>query len=363
VVNKSLTLRGEEAATTIVQAAATAPTMAIGRVFTIPRGVTTTIRGLTIRYGGIGGQGYPPAYGGGLHNGGTLTLTHSTVSDNFAFTAGGGLHNGGTLTLTHSTVSGNVAAIGGLYNNGTLTLTHSLVANHPIGADCRNGSDSSIISKGYNVDSDGSCQLTAPTDRPGVNPLVGPLQDNGGATLTHALLPGSPAIDAIPWGTNGCGTTLISDQRWQARPQPASGACDIGAYEVEVARQPLSAWVTGLMPHTAVCENVTTGQAVTLSAPVSPWDCEAAGLAVRSGDVVALRVRGPVTQSAADVGGAVVGMAPNSGGCTNRTTGQQVKFEALFQGERGATAASCVAAGLTVQPGDQVQLRVQGVAE
>jgi hypothetical protein len=130
-----------------------------------------------------------------------------------------------------------------------------------------------------------------------------------------------------------------------------------------VAGQPLSAWVTGVTPHTVVCKNVTTGQAVTLSAPVSPWDCEAAGLAVRSGDVVALRVRGPVTQSAADVGGAVVGMAPNSGGCTNRTTGQQVKFQALFQGEPGATAASCLAAGLIVQPGDTVQMRVQGVAE
>jgi hypothetical protein len=134
------------------------------------------------------------------------------------------------------------------------------VANHPIGGDCRNRSDSSIISKGYNVDSDGSCQLTAPTDRPGVDPQLGPLQDNGGATLTHALLPGSPAIDAIPWGTNGCGTTLISDQRGQARPQPASGACDIGAYEVEVAGQPLSAWVTSLTPSTAVLRTSPPGK-------------------------------------------------------------------------------------------------------
>jgi len=59
-----------------------------------------------------------------------------------------------------------------------------------------------------------------------------------------------------------------------------------------------------------------------------------------------------------------VGMAPpNGGGCTNRTTGQQVKFQALFQGMPGATAASCVAAGLVVQPGDSVQLHVAGAAE
>jgi hypothetical protein len=181
--------------------------------------------------------------------------------------------------------------------------------------------------------------------------------------LTHALRPGSPALDAIPWGTNGCGTTLISDQRWQARLQPAGGACDIGAYEVAVAGQPLAAWVAGVSPHTAVCENITTGQAVTLHDPTSPWDCGAAGLAVSPGDEVVLRVHGPVEAGATDVGGAVVGMAPSSGGCTNRTTGQEAPFEALFQGERGATAASCTAAGLVIQPGDQVQIHTRGVAE
>jgi hypothetical protein len=75
--------------------------------------------------------------------------------------------------------------------------------------------------------------------------------------------------------------------------------------------------------------------------------------------VVALRVRGPVKQSAADVGGAVVGVAPSRGGCTNLTTGQQVKFQHMV----GATAASCVAAGLVVQPGDDVQMSAQGEAE
>jgi hypothetical protein len=102
---------------------------------------------------------------------------------------------------------------------------------------------------------------------------------------------------------------------------------------------------------------------VTLQAPASPWDCEAAGLVVTSGDQVVLRVQGPVQQGATDVGGAVTGMAPTSGGCLNRTTGQEAPFEALFQGQRGATAASCGAAGLVVQPGDEVQLRVRGAAE
>ena len=149
----------------------------------------------------------------------------------------------------------------------------------------------------------------------------------------------------------------------RAWPQPAGGACDIGAYEVEVARQALSGWVTGLTPHPVTCQNITTRQMVTLSAPTLPWDCEAAGLRVHSGDQVRLRVQGPVKQGVTDVGGAVTGMAPTSGGCTSLITGQQVKFQALFQGEPGATAASCVAAGLVRQPGNSVQMRMPGVAE
>jgi hypothetical protein len=171
-----------------------------------------------------------------------------------------------------------------------------------------------------------------------VDPLLGPLQKNGG-------------------------TTLIGDQRWQARPQALGGHCDIGAYEVAVAGQALSGWVTGLTPQTVLCKNVTTGHTVTISSQAQAWDCEAAGLAVTPGDQVAQRVQGPVAVGATDVGGTVTGMAPSGGGCTNLTTGQQVPFQALFQGMQGATAASCVVAGLVVHAGDTIQINVQGVAE
>jgi hypothetical protein len=53
-----------------------------------------------------------------------------------------------------------------------------------------------VASGGHNIDSDGSRGLTAAGDMPNTDPLLGPLADNGGPTLTHALLPGSPAIDA-----------------------------------------------------------------------------------------------------------------------------------------------------------------------
>src|SRR5262249_29732227 len=133
----------------------------------------------------------------------------------------------------------------------------------------------------------------------------------------------------------------------------------IGAYEVEVAGQPLSGWVTGLTPETVSCKDVTTGQVVTLNDPATSWDCEAAGIAITSGDQVSMRAQGPVEQGATDVGGAVTGMTPSSGGCTNLTTGQSVTFQHMV----GATAGSCVAAGLMVHPGDQVQMSVAGAAE
>jgi hypothetical protein len=63
-------------------------------------------------------------------------------------------------------------------------------------------------------------------DQPSTDPLVGPLADNGGPTLTHALLEGSPAIDA---GDDSVCPAV--DQRGIARPQGA--ACDVGSYEQE----------------------------------------------------------------------------------------------------------------------------------
>jgi hypothetical protein len=72
-----------------------------------------------------------------------------------------------------------------------------------------------------------------------------------------------------------------------------------------------------------------------------------------------MSVRGTVEAGATDVGGAVTGMAPTSGGCTNFTTGQSVKFQRMA----GATVGSCVAGGRVVHAGDTVQMSVQGSAE
>ena len=74
-------------------------------------------------------------------------------------------------------------------------------------------------------------------DQLSADPKLGALADNGGPTRTHALLSGSPAMDAIPQGTNGCGTTFAEDQRGVDRPQDGdangTAACDIGPFELE----------------------------------------------------------------------------------------------------------------------------------
>ena len=192
------------------------------RVFSVAEGVTAELRGFTVTRGSS-------THGSGVLNDGTLTLTNSTVSGNTAvaleFPGGGGIYNDGTLTLTNSTVSGNSGTFGGgIFNGGTLTLTNSVVDG-----DC---SSDSTTSNGYNIESPGdTCGFDQATDQVNVTEgqlNLGPLQDNGGPTETHALLfPGSVAIDVIP--ADMCEVT--EDQRGE--PRPGGTMCDVGAFEVQ----------------------------------------------------------------------------------------------------------------------------------
>jgi predicted outer membrane repeat protein len=95
--------------------------------------------------------------------------------------------------------------------------------------------NSTFTSLGYNLSNhDGSGLLNQPTDLINTDPMLGPMQNNGGPTFTCALLPGSPAIDCIP-GTPGVDFPT-TDQRGIARPQGAKA--DIGAFEAMVINQP-----------------------------------------------------------------------------------------------------------------------------
>jgi hypothetical protein len=207
---------------------------------------TTTTPFLTLTNSTVSGN--VASLGGGLENFGTLALTNSTVSGNTASLGGGLINDGnGILTLTNVTMSGNTASCtsgcgsgpgGGLANGSFIappTLMNTIIANNT-GGNC----SVPLAPGGHNLDSGNTCGFTGPGDLRNIDPLLGPLANNGGPTQTHALLPGSPAIDA---GSPDC-PPPATDQRGVSRPQGA--ACDIGAFEfgpVEVAAQ---AFVTRL---------------------------------------------------------------------------------------------------------------------
>ena len=210
------------------------------------------------------------AEGGGIFNAGTLTVTNSTVSSNRAASFGGGIgSSGGKLTLLNNTLSGNqvTGTVGGggaldLYaganatilnctvvsntagtvsrsgiflesNAGPLTIENSIVANNGLTNNLAI-SGTAFTSLGYNLTNSGAgTPFTTTGDLIDTNPLLGPLQNNGGSSWTHALLPGSPAIDRIPFGVNGCGISITTDQRGQPRPGTFTRVCDIGAYEAQ----------------------------------------------------------------------------------------------------------------------------------
>ncbi|MEB3336634.1 MAG: CHAT domain-containing protein, partial [Leptolyngbyaceae bacterium] len=177
---------------------------------------------------------FAATHGGGISNFISLMLTNSTVSGNSASNHGGGISNYTSLTLTNSTVTGNSASErgGGISNYGTLTLTNSIVAGNI--APSINGmeiwNDATFLSNGVNLfGTNGNSGIVGATPAAtdivptvGINSILAPLGNNGGPTQTHALLPGSPAIDA-----SGAGATS-TDQRGEA----AVGVRDIGAYEL-----------------------------------------------------------------------------------------------------------------------------------
>ena len=176
------------------------------------------------------------AAGGGIYNGGTLTLYNSTVSGNTAGPGaqGSGIYSGGTAVIRSSTLANNGTAIGaGIY--GTANLENTIVVNGISSTNC----GGAVTSSGYNLSNDGNCNFTNAGDLNNTDPLLGPLQYNGGPTQTMALPVGSPAVDA--GNPNGCadglGHLLKTDQRGKARPDAEDGVgCDIGAYEFQAAQ-------------------------------------------------------------------------------------------------------------------------------
>jgi len=172
-------------------------------------------------------------------NSGSAEILNSTISANRAGFIGGGdssrdsrgvISNEGLMTIMSSTIAGNTDPVflnRQIGNSGELQLSNTIISGIGSGEEC--GGDAPIISQGYNVHTDGTCGNATQTDIPFGNPGLFGLAGNGGLGKTHALQPGSDAIDA---GNCNNGATSI-DQRQVSRPQ--GNGCDIGAFELEMS--------------------------------------------------------------------------------------------------------------------------------
>ena len=210
--------------------------------------------------------GQDPGYGGGIHTDGgkypgTVTITNSTISGNSAFYGGGGLASGFSaltivnstissnsvddpndgygggiaagggvvppaLTITNSTVSGNSAATCGGVCGGTVEIANTILNENASG-----NIVGTVTSLGYNICSDnGGGLLNGPGDQINTDPLLGPLQDNGGPTLTHLPSPGSPAIDG---GDPSFNRPPYHDQRGACFYRVFGRRIDVGSVETQ----------------------------------------------------------------------------------------------------------------------------------
>jgi hypothetical protein len=238
-------------------------------------GGTLTIQNTTISENTMPGGGE----GGGVYNTGSLTAINSTIRGNTGST-GGGIF--GVAQIINCTISGNSATFegGGIYGNGYIsnctisgnmtTVGHSrgggisgagIITNSTfsdnksingsgicalgavqLGDTILNSGASifvlggTVTSHGYNVSyDDGGGFLTGPGDQINTDPMLGPLQNNGGPTFTHALLPGSPAIDA---GDPSFTPPPYYDQRGPVFWRVRNGRIDSGSFEVQAGTTP-----------------------------------------------------------------------------------------------------------------------------
>jgi hypothetical protein len=190
--------------------------------------------------GAGGGNGNWPGSGGGIEACGTVTISNSTISGNSVSGRdfkepglGGGIYAVGTVTISNSTLSDNLVLNYGnggcIWNGETVEIGNTILnSGQP---DNIFSSFGTVTSKGYNLSSDnGGGYLNGLGDQINTDPLLGPLQDNGGPTLTYALLPGSPAIDA---GDPSFTPPPVYDQRGAPFVRVFNDRIDIGSFEVQ----------------------------------------------------------------------------------------------------------------------------------
>ncbi len=287
-------------------------------------------------------SGNTAATGGGLMNSfmSNATLTGSTISDNTAQFGGGigTLFGSGVVTLRNSTVSGNRASVsggginvsandivnlrnvtvtanrataladgGGIAGSGTVNLRNSVIAgNIDTGGEAPDCSGT-LFSQGYNLLGDNTaCTFTATTgDQVGdalgpIDPLLGPLADNGGTTRTHILVPGSPLLNAANAALPGSGGSACEGNDQRGTNRLLGVPCDIGAVETIFADLDISMsgsllpvlpgsttdyaiTLTNIGPDTAyniVLADTLPGGAAYVSASGTGWTCTGSGTLV-----------------------------------------------------------------------------------
>jgi CSLREA domain-containing protein len=202
----------------------------------------TTITGST--FSGNQGQ-FGGAIWANVASGQQVSIANSTVSGNSTLAGGkgGGVYansgNDGTIALINVTIAGNTASGdgGGIANDGPgpFNIGSTLIGNNSAsgtGPDCAAASGAAALDAlGNNlIEQPAGCVIGGTTtgDITGIDPNLGPLANNGGPTLTHALLIGSPAIDG---GPATCAAAPVNGVDQRGQPRPGGAKCDIGAYE------------------------------------------------------------------------------------------------------------------------------------
>jgi hypothetical protein len=220
-------------------------------------------------YGGDGGRGGNggSGFGGICDTSGLLRMTNCTVTFNcgtFGLGGTGGLGGLGPLphylrgatgaTGTTGISAGGIKTVSGVFCN---TLLSSNTASNCRGA---------VTDAGHNLSSDASCAFTNVGSLNNTDPKLGPVCDNGGPTLTLALLPGSPAIDA-----GSAVGAPATDQRGVPRPQGAG--VDIGAFEYLYSPVFTGATIQGATNRQMQLSGLTPNQPLTLqaSANLADW--------------------------------------------------------------------------------------------